>query len=239
MTHGNAPLSVEGRRRLVARCVDRPIAHVAAEMGISRACASKWVNRFRARQVLNRFRVSECPSTVRGMTSGARLPYDQKTYRALIPVGKMVGAFIDFEKVASLPPESFGPERDTDVSFVMVIKNSPDPLGDTAELIAEIESGTGCPVLPHTPPSGAGGGVPIAEIAIYIAGVGGAPIIGYEAVNAYKAVRTYLVKQIQRLKKNKDDPPAIKYKEIPFLDSKGNVIKRIRVVNDEIFDEGP
>jgi transposase InsO family protein len=47
MTHGNAPLSVEGRRRLVTRCVDRPIAHVAAEMGISRACASKWVNRFR------------------------------------------------------------------------------------------------------------------------------------------------------------------------------------------------
>ncbi|MFP1155770.1 helix-turn-helix domain-containing protein, partial [Mycobacterium sherrisii] len=44
---GNAPLSVEGRRRLVARCADRPIAHVAAEMGISRACASKWVNRFR------------------------------------------------------------------------------------------------------------------------------------------------------------------------------------------------
>lgn len=47
MTHRNAPLSMEGRRRLVARCADRPIAHVAAEMGISRACASKWVNRFR------------------------------------------------------------------------------------------------------------------------------------------------------------------------------------------------
>ena len=47
MTHGNAPLSVEGRRRLVARCQARPIAHVAAEMRISRACASKWVNRFR------------------------------------------------------------------------------------------------------------------------------------------------------------------------------------------------
>jgi transposase InsO family protein len=47
MSHGNAPLSVEGRRRLVARCQSRPIAHVAAEMGISRACASKWVNRFR------------------------------------------------------------------------------------------------------------------------------------------------------------------------------------------------
>lgn len=47
MTHRNAPLSIEGRRRLVERCRSRPIAHVAAEMGISRACASKWVNRWR------------------------------------------------------------------------------------------------------------------------------------------------------------------------------------------------
>ncbi|GAA2618993.1 hypothetical protein GCM10010411_63280 [Actinomadura fulvescens] len=47
MTHKNAPLSVEGRRRLIERCRTRPIAHVAAEMGISRACASKWVNRYR------------------------------------------------------------------------------------------------------------------------------------------------------------------------------------------------
>ncbi|GAB1333331.1 hypothetical protein ACE1SV_76700 [Streptomyces sennicomposti] len=38
---------MEGRRRLVDRCRTRPIAHVAAEMGISRACASKWVNRYR------------------------------------------------------------------------------------------------------------------------------------------------------------------------------------------------
>lgn len=45
--HRNAPLSVEGRRRLVERCRTRPIAHIAAEMGISRACASKWVNRYR------------------------------------------------------------------------------------------------------------------------------------------------------------------------------------------------
>lgn len=47
MTHRNAPLSVEGRRRLIQRCQHRPIAHVANEMGISRACASKWVNRYR------------------------------------------------------------------------------------------------------------------------------------------------------------------------------------------------
>jgi transposase-like protein len=46
MHHRNAPPSVEGRR-LVARCQTRPIAHVAAEMGISRQCASKWVNRWR------------------------------------------------------------------------------------------------------------------------------------------------------------------------------------------------
>jgi hypothetical protein len=37
--HKNAPLSVEGRRRLVERCRTRPIAH-AAEMGISRATAA-------------------------------------------------------------------------------------------------------------------------------------------------------------------------------------------------------
>jgi transposase InsO family protein len=47
MTHSNSPLSLEGRRRLVVRCRTRPIAHVAAEMGISRATASKWVNRHR------------------------------------------------------------------------------------------------------------------------------------------------------------------------------------------------
>ncbi|ADI07016.1 integrase family protein [Streptomyces bingchenggensis BCW-1] len=47
MAHHNAPLSAEGRRRLIARCQTRPIAHVAAEMGISRACASKWVKRWR------------------------------------------------------------------------------------------------------------------------------------------------------------------------------------------------
>lgn len=47
MSHANAPLSFEGRPRLVERCETRLIAHVAAQMGISRACASKWVNRWR------------------------------------------------------------------------------------------------------------------------------------------------------------------------------------------------
>lgn len=45
--HRNAALTFEARRRLVERCQYRPISHVAAEMGISRATASKWVNRYR------------------------------------------------------------------------------------------------------------------------------------------------------------------------------------------------
>jgi transposase InsO family protein len=43
--HANAPLSLDGRRRLIERCRSRPIAHVAEEMGVFRATASKWVNR--------------------------------------------------------------------------------------------------------------------------------------------------------------------------------------------------
>ncbi|QHC66367.1 helix-turn-helix domain-containing protein [Rathayibacter sp. VKM Ac-2759] len=46
-THANAPLTVEGRHRLLERCRSRPIAQVAREMGISRATASKRVNRYR------------------------------------------------------------------------------------------------------------------------------------------------------------------------------------------------
>lgn len=46
--HPNAPLTPLGRRRLCER-VDsgRPIAHVAAEAGISRRCLAKWYARWR------------------------------------------------------------------------------------------------------------------------------------------------------------------------------------------------
>ena len=47
MSHRNAPLTAEGRLRLVRRCQDRPIAHVAAEAHLSRQCLSKWVHRYR------------------------------------------------------------------------------------------------------------------------------------------------------------------------------------------------
>ncbi|MCX5231357.1 IS481 family transposase [Streptomyces sp. NBC_00233] len=49
MVHRNARLTVFGRRLLVERvCSGRPVAHVAAEMGISRATAHKWIRRWRA-----------------------------------------------------------------------------------------------------------------------------------------------------------------------------------------------
>lgn len=45
--HRNAALSFEMRCRLVERCQSRPIAHVAAEAGVSRQCLSGWVKRYR------------------------------------------------------------------------------------------------------------------------------------------------------------------------------------------------
>ena len=48
MSHRNARLTVHGRRLLIERVqAGRPVAHVAAEMGISRATAHKWVRRWR------------------------------------------------------------------------------------------------------------------------------------------------------------------------------------------------
>ncbi|MFJ1860888.1 IS481 family transposase [Streptomyces anulatus] len=49
MSHRNARLTVHGRRLLIQRvCSGRPVAHVAEEMGISRATAHKWVRRWQA-----------------------------------------------------------------------------------------------------------------------------------------------------------------------------------------------
>lgn len=50
MSHANARLTVHGRRLLVDRVIrdGRPVAHVAKELGVSRQCAHRWVNRFRA-----------------------------------------------------------------------------------------------------------------------------------------------------------------------------------------------
>ncbi|MGA5422387.1 helix-turn-helix domain-containing protein, partial [Streptomyces lavendulocolor] len=49
MSNRNARLTVFGRRLLVERVRSgRPVAHVAAGMGISRATAHKWMRRWRA-----------------------------------------------------------------------------------------------------------------------------------------------------------------------------------------------
>ncbi|WP_055415904.1 IS481 family transposase, partial [Streptomyces pactum] len=49
MSHRNARLTVHGRRLLVERVRSgRPVAHVAAEMGVSRPTAHKWLLRWRA-----------------------------------------------------------------------------------------------------------------------------------------------------------------------------------------------
>ncbi|KOT48299.1 hypothetical protein ADK43_38155 [Streptomyces rimosus subsp. rimosus] len=49
VSHRNARLTVFGRRLLVGRVRSgRPVAHVAAEMGISRPTAHKWMSRWRA-----------------------------------------------------------------------------------------------------------------------------------------------------------------------------------------------
>ena len=47
--HGNARLTPVGRLTLVLRIESgRPVAHVAAEMGISRQCAGRWIDRYLA-----------------------------------------------------------------------------------------------------------------------------------------------------------------------------------------------
>jgi transposase InsO family protein len=50
VSHANARLTVHGRLLLVQRVVHdgRPVAHVAKELGVSRQCAHRWVNRYLA-----------------------------------------------------------------------------------------------------------------------------------------------------------------------------------------------
>jgi leucine-zipper of insertion element IS481 len=48
VAHANARLTPAGRLLLGQRiAAGRPVAHIAAEMGISRACADRWWGRYR------------------------------------------------------------------------------------------------------------------------------------------------------------------------------------------------
>jgi len=69
MSHANAPLTAAGRLRLIERCRSRPIAHVAAEAGISRQCLSKWVNRYRRLGAEGLYDASSAPADSPAVTS--------------------------------------------------------------------------------------------------------------------------------------------------------------------------
>ena len=71
MPHANAPLTPAGRLRLIDRCATRPIAHVAAEAGVSRQCLSKWKNRHDALGETGLLDRSSAPHSSPTQTEGA------------------------------------------------------------------------------------------------------------------------------------------------------------------------
>ncbi|MGI5440236.1 IS481 family transposase [Streptomyces shenzhenensis] len=72
MSHRNARLTVHGRRLLIDRVRSgRPVAHVAAEMGISRPTAHKWIRRWRSEGESGLFDRSSRPHTTPHRTSAA------------------------------------------------------------------------------------------------------------------------------------------------------------------------
>jgi transposase len=91
--HRSAPLALEGRRRLVERCQTRPISHIAAEMGISRVCASKWVNRYRRYGDIRLLDRSSAPHRQPTITRGTIV----SGIEALRRTGKWPAARIAFE----------------------------------------------------------------------------------------------------------------------------------------------
>ncbi|MER7408606.1 IS481 family transposase [Streptomyces sp. NPDC000070] len=85
MFHRNARLTVHGRRLLVERVsTGRPVAHVAAEMGISRVTAHKWMRRWRREGEQGLHDRSSRPRTTPHRTAGpiearvCRLRQDRK-----------------------------------------------------------------------------------------------------------------------------------------------------------------
>nr|WP_244330093.1 leucine zipper domain-containing protein [Streptomyces platensis] len=114
MAHADAPPSIEGRRRLVERCRTRPISHVAAEMGISRACASKWVNRYRRHGglgLLDRSSTPHCQHSRRSLASSDRSAIGMKARRQ--PHPETVGLLRQPRQVPWWPLEPIHIERST------------------------------------------------------------------------------------------------------------------------------
>jgi transposase len=67
----SAPLNPAGRLRLIDRCATRPIAHVAAEAGVSRQCLSKWNARYATLGEVGLVDRSSAPHASPAQTEGA------------------------------------------------------------------------------------------------------------------------------------------------------------------------
>ncbi|MFJ6716933.1 helix-turn-helix domain-containing protein [Streptomyces sp. NPDC091265] len=75
VSHRSTRLTVHGRRILVERVLaGRPVAHAAAEMGISRPTAHKWVRRWRAEGEAGLHDRSSRPLAARQATATGRPP---------------------------------------------------------------------------------------------------------------------------------------------------------------------
>ena len=74
MPHANTRLTVRGRALLIERVLvdGRPVSHVAKELGISRQCAHRWINRHRAEGTAGLRDRSSRPRTCPGQTSPSR-----------------------------------------------------------------------------------------------------------------------------------------------------------------------
>ena len=74
MPHANTRLTVHGRALLIERVITdrRPVSHVAKELGISRQCAHRWINRHRAEGSAGLHNRSSRPRTCPGQTSPPR-----------------------------------------------------------------------------------------------------------------------------------------------------------------------
>ena len=74
MSHVNARLTVRGRLLLVQRVIrdQRPVAHVAKELGVSRQCAHRWVRRFQLEGPAGLFDRSSRPHSTPSRTTPDR-----------------------------------------------------------------------------------------------------------------------------------------------------------------------
>jgi transposase len=77
MAHRNARLTVHGRTVLVERVLSgRPVAHVAAELGVSCATGYKWWARYRREGLVEVLTVLRSPGKRRNLTA-PRVAADQ------------------------------------------------------------------------------------------------------------------------------------------------------------------